>query len=138
MEATAGIVHRYEYTYGAGSDINRRVYFIRPHAGSEVVSVLVLGLFHGQWVALEKLDGNRVTVEMESTTNKFSRMLSQRSGKKVSPPEPDCKLSALPISQQEDVLKELEQRVRRMEILNCPGGNYGMEKVEFLKIFDPR
>ncbi|MCA9485793.1 MAG: hypothetical protein KDK71_02500 [Chlamydiia bacterium] len=138
MAATTGSVHRYEYTYGAGADINRRVDFIRPNATAKNVNVVVQGLFHGQWVELNRLVGNQVIVEMESTTNRFQRMLAQRSGAPVSSPRPDQKLSALSISFQESVLQELGAKQRRLHVENMPGGNYGMETIQALKIIDPR
>ncbi len=133
------ILQTYLYTYGAGDDPNRKIEFYRQtQSDPRTIQARISALHQGEWILLNDLAGNRISVEMMSTTEKMQAMIRARDGHPVRN-QPDALLTNFPLESQSGILYQLDpENGKRIEITNDVGGPRGFESVVQLNIFDPR
>lgn len=124
----AAVIGTYDYTYGAGNELNRQIQFSRTPRNEIQARVFVLNA-GVVGLNISTVPGDQITVEMESTSSKANALALGRA------PNPDQVLSALTMPQQNQVIGALgNRRITVGNDVNKPGN---FESVTKLTIFDP-
>ncbi len=130
-------VAEYRYFYGAGSEPNRKIEFQQEEGNPQTIQAKIFAFDRGNWKEISSLSGDKINAEMMSTSEKVKGLKEERKGI-FSPRTPDKKLSELPITEQERILRNLEpQGSWRIEISNGIGKDPYFEKVIQLNLYNP-
>lgn len=127
------VLATYRYYYGAGTEPNRLIEFIRKASKPQSISAIVKAGTLDNNVIISKINGIEIDVEMLSTSEKMKALMAGQSVNVHDKP-----LSQLSIEEQNNILRNLEPRGSwRISITNGIGDNPTYEKVVHLSLFDP-
>lgn len=128
----AAVIGTYNYTYGAGAQSNRQIQFFRTGLAANTIQaqVFVLNQDGGVGVRTSIVSGDKINVEMESTTSKVNARVVGRAL------NPDILLTELNTAQQEGIMQAFPGR--KIQVINDTGVGGGNEIVKRLSIYDPR
>lgn len=95
----------YGYHYGWSAKKNRQIEFVRPDNDPTKIYAKISALKEdGSWICISNLQGDEISVQMESTTNKIKKLWEEN----VVEPIPNSNLNELSLDEQDAILGSLE------------------------------
>lgn len=127
----------YQYTYGAGSEPNRRIDFF-PTVDQKGVFAKVSAFAIANWVEISRVYPENISIDMMSTTDKMQALMKARETNSYVDYQSSRKLSSFSLDEQMQYIQALEPKGPwRIEITNDIGANPQYENVIHLKLFNP-
>ncbi len=129
-------ISEYYYFYGSGTEPNRKIeFFSDPKKGIFAKVKAFKG--DGNWTDVSDVSGEKIVVEMESTSDKVDAIMVARE-KRESPIFNNKSMSELSPRTGRNIIDRLRPKGQwYITISNDVGGAEGYEKVESLHIFNP-
>ncbi|MBF5059541.1 hypothetical protein [Candidatus Neptunochlamydia vexilliferae] len=129
----------YYYSYGVASENNRKIEFCRKQEDDpKSLQAIIMGKKESKWLRACVVEGEKIRVELLSTSEKAKIIMEARQKLASIPPFKSKNIREYSIGEQDDILKNLTPiGKRKIEIYNDPEGKNGMEKITSITIFDP-
>ena len=128
-------VQDYYYTYGAGTQSNRKVSFNLDENKDFAASVSALS--ENKWKEISILRGEQVEIEMMSTSDKVRALIERRKGMST-PMAPNKFFQDLSLKEKKRLINQLEPNGPwRLEMANSTGESAYFETVTKITFFNP-
>lgn len=139
IQAKNSTIASYYYSYGVTSENNRKIEFCRKQEDDpKSLQAIIMGKKESTWLRACVVEGEKIRVELLSTSEKAKIIMEARQKLASIPPFKSKNIREYSIGEQDDILKNLTPiGKRKIEIYNDPGGENGMEKITSITIFDP-
>lgn len=138
MSANLTVGNPYYYTYGSGSERNRKIVFLRDEDGrlQARVEALAGNIFHH----ISTISAENIRVELLSTSQKMARMMAKRKGDVLTDVQEETTLDEICPAGQTILLSSLKDvGPWKIEVVMTPQSSIDpkFEGVQYLSIFNP-